>query len=132
MKQEAQLLANIIKTPDGTILQSFHRHDCKQHVDALTGETYRTDGGLYYICRSTNIVPAKCLDVYTDDPHALIRHYFCWGTRGKDGRQPLTYKPLKDLDTEHIEAILETRHHVPGYIREVFRDELNYRVLAQC
>ena len=67
------------------------------------------------------------LSVYSDDSHDVIRDVFKWGTRGKDGKQPLTYVPLKNLTTEHIEAILETQDHIQEYIRNIFLDELEFR-----
>jgi len=32
-----------------------------------------------------------------------------WGTYGKDGKQPLKYIPLDDMDSGHIEAVLKTQ-----------------------
>lgn len=121
------LLANRLITPDGTILESFNRHDYKGHNDTVTGEYYFTDGGLEYIRRSVNKVPGVDDSVYSDDPHWGIREYFRWGTRGVDGTEPLHYVKLKDLTKDHIEAILRTQTHVPDYIQKVLRDELKYR-----
>jgi hypothetical protein len=121
-----RLLANRIQTPDGTILQSYNRHDYKTHVDQ-NGETYMVDGGLDYIRRTITKVPAKDMSVWDNDPHELIREAFHWGTRGKDGNQPLKYIPLSSMDADHIEAILETQHHIASNIRKVFMDELKYR-----
>ena len=124
---EPKLLVNRIRTPDGTILQSKHRHDYVTHLDK-NGEHYMTDGGIEYIRRSAgHNGPYEEMDVYTDDTHQKIRAAFCWGTRGKDGKSPLEYKPLETLSTQHIEAIIETQHHIPDHIRKVFTDELEYR-----
>lgn len=122
-----QILANRIQTPDGTILQSYNRHDYKTHIDRITGEEYMIDGGIDYIRRSVNTVPAKDMFVYADDDHDIIREAFCWGTRGKDGKQLLMYMPLAELADNHIEAILETQHQIPDFIRKVFLDEQEYR-----
>ena len=122
-----QLLAQRIRTPDGTILQSYNRHDYKTHLDAVSGETYMVDGGLDYCRQNINKVPAEDLCVYVDDDFMHIRAAFSWGTRGKDGRQPLKYVPMKDLDTDHIQAILDTQHHIPAYIRLQFVLELGFR-----
>ena len=122
-----QLLAQRIRTPDGTILQSYNRHDFKRHLDAKTGETYMVDGGLDY-CRSIiNEVPAENLCVFVGDDFNHIRSAFCWGTRGKEGKDPVKYVPLKDLETGHIEAILNTQHQVPVHIRDQFFLELEFR-----
>jgi len=42
-----------------------------------------------------------------------------WGTYGKSGRQTLRYLRLKDLDTDHLEAILRTQSHIRGTEMEV-------------
>jgi hypothetical protein len=125
-EKEPKMLANRIRTPDGTILQSFNRHDYKTHLDK-NGEIYMVDGGLDYIRRTVTKVPAEELSVWEDDPHELIREAMHWGTRGKDGKQPLKYVPVSSLGTEHIEAILETQSHITDAIRKVFIDELKYR-----
>lgn len=121
------LLVNAIITPDGTRLESLHRHDYQTHIDA-NGEEYMIDGGLDYVRRSINKQPAIDAFVYTDDGHDVIREQFLWGTYGKNGDQPLQMKPLKSLDKEHIEAILKTQTHLKDHIRKVFEDELEYRV----
>ena len=35
-----------------------------------------------------------------------------WGTYGKSGKEPLQYKRLIDLTTEHLQAILDTQPHI--------------------
>ena len=37
-----------------------------------------------------------------------------WGTRGKSGKDPLRWLRLKDLETDHLEAILATQHQIRG------------------
>lgn len=125
---EPRIVCNRIRTPDGTILESMHRHDFKSHPDK-NGLIYMVDGGLDYLRRNVHDeAPYTELSVYSDSPHDVIREVFKWGTRGKDGKQPLKYVPLKDLTTEHIEAILETQDHIQQYIRNIFLDEMIFRV----
>ena len=122
-----KLVANRIRTPDGTILESKHRHDYVTYLDK-NGKEYMVDGGLEYLRRNVHDdAPYEELSVYTNDSHALIREVFCWGTRGKDGKQPLKYVPLKFLTTEHIDAILETQTHISDEFRKIFSDELVFR-----
>ena len=125
--KQRNLVANKIITPDGTVLQSFSRHDYKTYVDKLCGETYMVDGGLVYLRRSVNEIPYKEASVYDDEPFEVIRKEFCWGTRGKDGDQPVQYKPLQSLTDDHIRAILETQWQVPEWLRAVFIRELDWR-----
>lgn len=122
-----KIVANCIRTPDGTILCSRHVHDYATYLDK-NGYTYMVDGGRDYLRR--NIVdeaPAEELSVYADDPHEVIRERFDWGTRGKDGKSPLTFKLLKDLDDGHIMAILDTQKQIADWTRKLFVDELSYR-----
>jgi len=124
---EPRIVSNRIRTPDGTILESIHRHDYKTNVDD-NGLEYMVDGGLDYLRRNVHDdAPHEEWSVYSNDPHEVIRQVFKWGTRGKDGRQPLTYVPLKDLTTDHIEAILETQTHIQEHIRKIFLDEIVFR-----
>jgi hypothetical protein len=121
-----KLLVSAIVTPDGTRLESNHRHDYKSHLDA-NGETYIIDGGLDYVRRSVNKEPATDAFVYTDDPHETKRTMFKWGTYGRGKNKKLEWKPLESLDTDHIEAILKTQHHIGEAIKKLFVDELSYR-----
>jgi len=125
MTTESKLLLNRIKTPDGTILTSYNRHNYVEYKDTVTKEVLMVDGGTDYLRR--NVGTYEELSVYDDGSHITRRSAVHWGTRGKDGRQPLVYKPLKDLDSDHIEAILKTQHQISDFYREVFMEELKYR-----
>jgi hypothetical protein len=125
MMNKARIVSNRIRTPDGTILESMHRHDYVTYVDK-NGKEYMVDGGLDYLRRNVHDdAPYEELSVHTDDSHMLIREAFKWGTRGKDGKQPLKFVVLKDMTTDHIEAILETQN-LPSYMRKIFLDELDF------
>jgi hypothetical protein len=122
-----QIVANRIMTPDGTILQSFHRHDYKTYIDR-NGLEYMVDGGLDYLRRNYNETnPYSEMSVYADDDFKLIREAFHWGTRGKDGKSELVRKPLSSLTDDHISTIIETQDHVPHYIKDLFERELQWR-----
>lgn len=120
-------LANRIRTPDGTILESMHRHDYVTYIDA-NGKEYMVDGGLDYLRRNIHDdAPYTELSVLSTDEHSVVREVFKWGTYGIDGKQPLTYVILKDMSWDHIEAILETQTQLREHIRQVFVNELDYR-----
>lgn len=125
MTSETRLLLNRIKTPDGTILTSYNRHDYLTHKDAITKEVLMVDGGNDYVRR--HVGTYEELSVYDDGSHLTRRSALHWGTRGKDNKQPLTYKPIKDLDSDHIEAILRTQTQLSEFYKEVFKNELKYR-----
>lgn len=104
--KERQLIYNAIRTPDGTILHSKHRHDCISHLDA-NGEEYLNDGGNDYIRRSINNIEALDISVYDDAPFEVIRELVFRGSRGKDGKQPLKYIKLSEIDDDYLQALIE-------------------------
>lgn len=113
---EPQLIQQAIFLKEtGVFLVSTHRHDCVFATTPL-GE-WMLDAGKGYQRRSFpcdkqgNIFP-EVMDAYeeyslnTEYPVDYIRSRLLWGSRGKDGKQPLTYRPIKDLELGHLKAIL--------------------------
>jgi hypothetical protein len=105
----------------------MHRHDYVCYTDA-NGKEYMVDGGLDYLRRNIHDdAPYEELSLYCNSDHEVVREAFRWGTRGLDGKQPLSWLVLKDMATDHVEAILETQTHLRDHIRQVFVNELNFR-----
>jgi len=117
-----QLIANIIMTPKGEILRSYHRHDCVLYVE--DGVTYMCDGGIDYQRRGGR--PYTDLSVYSDDPFEDVRLFLVWGTRGKSGDEPFKYVALCDMTRDHIQAVLETQR-IDDWRRELMEQELEWR-----
>jgi hypothetical protein len=117
---------NSITTPDGTVLTCEHRHDYKAHEDK-NGEIYMNDGGEFYVRRSVNKVPYIDNSVWTSHGHDKVRKVFSWGTYGKFGDEEYRRITLCDMETGHIEAIIDTQRHLPDYIIDIFKAELEYR-----
>ena len=121
---EDRLVYNAIRTPDGTVLVSYHRHDYKTYTDK-NGHEYMVDGGLDY-CRR-NVVeeaPAEELSVGMSAGHDKVRQLITWGTRGKSGKDPLHYITLCDMETDHIKAVLE---ECSPRFKDSFETELEMR-----
>ena len=110
MKQEANYppyVRNAIRTPDGAVIYSRHRHDYQTHVDA-NGKEYMVDGGLDYLRRSVHPdAPYEELAVASDQPFEIVREALEWGTRGVHGDQPVKYVKMSDLHSDHIYSILD-------------------------
>ena len=122
------LVRNAIQTPDGTILESHHVHDFKGHTDK-NGRYYAVDGGLEYRRICCDVRDYKDLSLYSNAPHREIREKLSWGTYGKNGDEPLKYILLKDLETEHIKAILKTQTHLHPAFKGIFSKELELRAI---
>ena len=97
---------------------SRHQHD---YVTCSCGAT-SVDGGLSYLKRSGDNCTETSLN--DEDSFEKIRNNFEWGSRGVDGNEPLRYVKLKDMETNHIKAILDTQKQQPFEIRLVFLKEL--------
>ena len=120
-----KLIKNSIRTPDGVILTSRHRHDFKSHKDK-NGEIYMNDGGIDYIKRSVNIKPYEVLSLYTTDSFEKLRGGLEWATYGKNGDEELQYKSVSNMSTKHILAVL-SNCIVADYMKEIFEKEISYR-----
>ena len=122
----SKILSSRMRTPDGTILESIHRHDYVTHTDA-NGKTYMLDGGCAYV-RCSAHGDEELLTIYTDYPHEVIRLHAKWGTYGKQGNQPLKYVAIADMETEHLQACLDTQKETMNpAMYKVMQDELEYR-----
>ena len=121
----SNVIYSAMRTPDGTVIESRHRHDFVTYEDA-NGKTYMLDGGLDYTRASMN-GDEEFIEVTLEDGHDKVREYLTWGTRGVNGDQPLRYVKLKDMDTDHIQACLETQFQMYPSIRTAMENELEYR-----
>lgn len=118
-----RIVLNRIRTPDGTVLTSYYRHDYQTYTDK-NGHTYMVDGGTDYLRRSVNKeAPAEELSVYADAPFEVIRKSYHWGTNDNGNR---VWKPIADLETVHIKAILSLTYASP-FMREMLTRELKFR-----
>lgn len=117
----------------GDIIESAHVHD---YVACECGRV-AVDGGKSLLRRIGN--PEDYIDLSEitsedeEDWFEKVRNTFTWGSFGKDGKGPKKQIKLKDLDTDHIEAILETQWHIKGtYVEEWMKKELEYRKGLEC
>jgi hypothetical protein len=124
------IVYNAIQTPDGTILQSKHRNDYVDYTDK-NGQYYSVDGGLDYLKRSYDKddfteLSKTFKDCTLDD----CTKYLNWGQNyDKDmNKLPKTiFKPICELTTDHIEAIINGNYCSNEMYLYVFNYELNKR-----
>jgi hypothetical protein len=119
------IIRNALRTPDGTIIRSRHRHDYVTHTDA-NGKEYMVDGGVDYIRRSRN-GDEEDMVVTTEDSFEVVRQACDWGTYGINGDQPLRYVTVAEMDTAHIESILLNVKFINPAIKTTMEHELEYR-----
>lgn len=123
------IIRNAIRTPDGTILVSRHRHDFVGHTDSVTGHYYAIDGGRDYLKRSTDSPEPDVteLSVYHTAAYEDVREAFTWGSSGPNGADPMKFIPLKELTDDHIQNIMRSQNHMPSWMKWLFRCEIGYR-----
>jgi len=119
------ILKNAMKTPDGTVIESAHRHDYVTHTDK-NGKTYMVDGGTEYLRRSSHRDQVD-MSIYSSAGHAHNRKYFKWGTYGIKGDEPYRQVILMNMSTNHILAIIETQDHISAEVRDLFFAEITWR-----
>lgn len=126
----AKIIYNAIKTPDGTIIESRHRHDFNGHLDA-NGKKYYVDGGLDYLRRLYDTPDYQELSLYDTEPHIVQRAILKWGTYGKGGKQPLKLVAIQDMTNEHLQACLDTCPTMHEVFRNAMNKELEERSLGK-
>ena len=106
VKHHKSIVHNAIQTPDGTILESRHRHDWKEYTDA-NGNHYSVDGGMDYLRRGYTVQDYTEMSLYEDDDIEVLRKVVTRGGRGKDGKQPLTFTPICEMNDAWLEAAIQ-------------------------
>ena len=120
------ILYNALRTPDGTVIESWGRHDYVTHLDK-NGKEYMVDGGFDYLRRSAHGDEVDLSISADPDDHETCREHFTWGTFGKDGKGPFRRVALKDMSDAHIRAVLRTQKQISFDVRRLFENEILYR-----
>jgi hypothetical protein len=63
--------------------------------------------------------------IYADDDFEVVRKHAVRGSRGVDGRQPLKYIAICDIDDDYLQAILE--YGGAEWHLDLIRKEIKYR-----
>ncbi len=126
MKEDVLILHNsVICLSCGEKLISRYNHDFKSC--SCENEAF-VDGGLNLFSRfgAKDLSKIQRFVITTKDKFEEQRFYFEHGIYGKDGKQPLTFIKLKDLETSHLKAILKYNKEDNPY-NKVYQKELKFR-----
>jgi len=126
---EKQIILNRVQCKScGEVLTSYHRHDyktcgCWNETMVDGGTNYQRYGG-----KDLDLVDTS-LTVYLSDDHEMNRVSAHWGNRGKDGKQPLSYKSIAEMSNKHISNILrDMAGKIEIWMEEIMINELSYRL----
>lgn len=114
----ARLTQNAVYVPEtDSYYVSTHHHDYVA-IELPDGKMYDLDGGLSYVrrCGDLELRGTRVIEIcLTDqDPFDLICRRLLWGSRGKDGTESLTYRPIALLSLPHLRAIKKTQEQIKG------------------
>ena len=119
-----QIVYNAIKCLEcGETIVSYSRHDfntcgCPNSAMVDGGNDYERYGAI-------DMDKIETKYIYADDPFEIVRKYATRGSRGVDGRQPLTYIPICDIKDDYLWAILE--YGGAEWQLDLIRKEIKYR-----
>lgn len=123
-----------LKTPDGTILHSSHRHDYVTHLDK-NGKIYMLDGSLDYV-RCSGHPDEELISVYSDEPFEKVRQYcyrLGYGKVGAEDYGIFRTTFLNKMTDGHLEALMayckEDNPYLPLYKQEIeYRKQYNIKI----
>lgn len=111
----------------GDLIESKYRHD---FVRCSCGEI-AVDGGHEYLRRMGNASDIIDMSIMDDGDHLTRREYLRWGVNYTKDMNPLPeteWRLIKDLNTEHIQAIIDGGYASRNpFYEDLFLTELIYR-----
>jgi hypothetical protein len=119
-----QIVYNAIKCLEcGETIVSYSRHDyntCGCPNDAMVdgGNDYERYGAM-------DMDKIETKYIYADDDFEIVRKHAVRGSRGVDGRQPLTYIAICDMDDDYLQAVLD--YGGAEWHLDLIRKEIKYR-----
>jgi len=119
-----QIVYNSVKCLEcNEVLVSRHVHDyvtCGCPNDAMV------DGGNEYgRYGAMDMDKIETHYVYADDDFEIVRKYAVRGSRGIDGKDPLTWIAIADMDDDYLHAVLE--YGGDDWHLELMNKEIEYR-----
>ena len=125
---EIQIILNRVQCKScGEVLTSYNRHDyktcgCENETMVDGGNDYQRYGG-----KDLSLVDSSST-IYLSDDHMMNRSAAHWGNRGKDGRDPLSYKSIEEMSNDHIiNILLDMRGKIAPWMERIMDEEIEYR-----
>lgn len=119
-----QIVYNSIKCLEcNEILVSRYRHD---YVTCECPNNAMVDGGNEYERYGAMDMDKIELNyIYLDDDFEIVRQHAARGSRGKDGKQPLTWVTIADMSDNYLQAVLA--YGGDDWHLELIDKEIKYR-----
>jgi hypothetical protein len=84
------------------------------------------DGGTDYLrYGAKDMSKIKIFAVYADDNFQIVRKFATRGGRGKDGKEPLKYVAIADMNDNWLEAVLD--YGGADWHLDLIRQEIEFR-----
>lgn len=120
-----QIVYNSVKCLEcNVILVSRHRHDyvtcgCPNDAMADGGTEYERYGAM-------DMDKIETKYIYSDDDFEIVRQHATRGSRGKNGKQPLTWITIADMSDEYLLSVL--LYGGADWHLDLIRKEIEYRL----
>jgi hypothetical protein len=127
-KLEKIILNRVLCKNCGEVLTSYYRHDyktcgCENVTMVDGGNEYQRYGG-----KNGELVDTSVTIFLTED-HMVNRQFAHWGSRGKDGSSPLSFKPIAEMSNNHINNILKDMEgKIAPWMENIMLKEEKYRI----
>lgn len=119
-----QIIHNSIKCLEcEEVLVSFTPHDYK--TCSCPNQAMVDGGTLYERYGAMDLDKIEKRYIYEDDDFEEVRRYAYRGSRGKDGKQPLTWIAICDMDDDYLQAVLD--YGGAGWHIDIIKKEIKYR-----
>lgn len=124
MEERKQIVYNSVTCHEcHKTIVSYNRHDYKT---CLCPNNAMVDGGTDYLrYGAKDMSKIKIFAVYADDNFQIVRKFATRGGRGKDGKEPLQYVAIADMNDNWLEAVLD--YGGVDWHLDLIRQEIEFR-----
>jgi hypothetical protein len=84
------------------------------------------DGGLDYMrYGAKDMSKVKTIGIYADDDYEIVRKFATRGSRGIDGKHPLLWVSICDMDDDYLQAVVD--YGGADWHIDLIKKEIEYR-----